>query len=118
LQSLNNPYMAGWCPSAINYSRVIVGGAYLAVPVLTLNVTSPANHSTHTNPVHVAATASGVNSISQTQVWVNSKEVYHVSGGTLNANITLPVGNNERFVVQAVDSKGKIAKVVDSITVK
>jgi hypothetical protein len=118
LQSLNNPYMAGWCPSAINYSRVIVGGAYLAVPVLTLNVTSPANHSTHNNPVHVAATASGVNSISQTQVWVNSKEVYHVSGGTLNANITLPVGNNERFVVQAVDSKGKIAKVVDSITVK
>ena len=52
------------------------------------------------------------------QVWVNSKEVYHVSGGTLNANITLPVGNNERFVVQAVDSKGVTAKVVYSITVK
>jgi hypothetical protein len=117
LQSLTNPQMAGWCPSAINYSRVIVGGAYMAVPVLTLNVTSPANHSTHTNPVHVAATASGANSVSQVQVWVNSKEVYHVSGATLNANITLPVGNNERFVVQAVDSKGVVAKVVDSITV-
>jgi hypothetical protein len=117
LQSLTNPQMAGWCPSAINYSRVIVGGAYMAVPVLTLNVTSPANHSTHTNPVHVAGTASGVNPISQMQVWVNSKEVYHISGGTLNANITLPAGNNERFVVQAVDSKGVVAKVVDSITV-
>ena len=118
LQPLTNPYMAGWCPSAINYSRVIVGGAYLAVPVLTLNVTSPANHSIHSNPVHVAGTASGVNPISQIQVWVNSKEVYHVNSGTLNAYITLPVGNNERFVVQAVDSKGTIAKVVDSITVK
>jgi hypothetical protein len=59
-----------------------------------------------------------VNPISQIQVWVNSKEVYHVNSGTLNAYITLPVGNNERFVVQAVDSKGTIAKVVDSITVK
>ncbi|MGH9515271.1 MAG: Ig-like domain-containing protein [Terriglobales bacterium] len=89
----------------------------MAVPALTLNVTSPANNSTHTNPVHVAATASGVNPISQMQVWVNYKEVYHVTGRTLNANIQLPVGNNERFVVQAVDSKGVIAKVVDSITV-
>ncbi len=118
LQSLTNPYLAGWCPRDINYSRVIVGGGYMAVPVLTLNVTSPKNNSTDANPVHVAATASGVNPISQIQVWVNSKEVYHVSGATLNANITLPVGNNERFVVQAVDSKGKVAKVVDSITVK
>ena len=32
--------------------------------------------------------------------------------------VTLPVGSNERFVVQAEDSKGTIAKVVDSITVK
>lgn len=118
LQPLSNPYLAGWCPNSINYARVIVGGGYTAVPVLTLNVTSPKNNSTDLNPVHVAATASGVNPISQMQVWVNSKEVYHVSGGSLNANITLPVGNNERFVVQAVDSKGTVAKVVDSITVK
>jgi hypothetical protein len=117
LQTLTNPQMAGWCPSGINYSRVIVGGGYMGVPVLTLNVTSPANQSTHTNPVHVAASASGVNPISQIQVWVNSKEVYHVSGGTLNAYISLPAGSSERFVVQAVDSKGVIAKVVDSITV-
>lgn len=118
LQPLSNPFLAGWCPQSINNDRVIVGGNYMAVPVLTLNVTSPVNQSTDTNPVHVAATASGVNPISQLQVWVNYKEVYHVSGGTLNAYINLPVGNNERFVVQAVDSKGVIAKVVDSITVK
>jgi len=49
---------------------------------------------------------------------MNYKEVFQVSGGSLNANVTLPVGSNERFVVQAVDSTGNIAKVVDSITVK
>jgi hypothetical protein len=58
-----------------------------------------------------------VNSVLQIQVWVNSKKVYHVSGGTLNANINLSSGSNERFVVQAVDSKGVIAKVVNSINV-
>lgn len=90
----------------------------MGVPALTLNVTSPVNHGTYSNPVHVAASASGVNSISQIQVWVNSKEVYHVSGSSLTANLTLEVGNNERFVVQAIDSKGMVAKVVESVTVK
>jgi uncharacterized membrane protein len=108
------------CPTGINYARVIVGnasGAFLGTPVLTLNVTSPANHSTHTNPVHVAATASGVNPIAQIQVWVNFKEIYHMNGGTLNANLNLPVGAHERLVVQAVDSKGVTAKVTETITV-
>ena len=112
------------CPSGINFARVIVGPcrqgsgqAFLGVPALTLNVTSPVNHSTDTNPVHVAANASGLNPVSQMQVWVNGKEIFHVSGGTLNTNITLPVGANERFVVQAVDSKGVTTKVVETITV-
>lgn len=116
LEALNPP--SGVCPTGANYARVIVGGNYIGTPALTLNVTSPVNHGTYSNPVPVAATASGSNPVSQIQVWVNSKEVFHVSGGSLNANITLPVGTNERFVVQAVDSKGTVAKVVESITVK
>ncbi len=80
-------------------------------------MTSPVDHSSNTNPVHVAATASGVNPISQIQVWVNYKQIYRASGGTLNANITFPVGTNERLVIQAVDSKGVAAKVVETINV-
>jgi hypothetical protein len=49
---------------------------------------------------------------------VNYKEIFHVSGASMNANVTLPVGNNERFVVQALDSTGATAKVVETITVK
>ena len=121
LQPLNLPQGAD-CPTSINYNRVIVGSSYLGTPAsttaLTLKVTSPTNNSTNTNPVHIVASASGPNPISQIQVWVNYKEVFHVSGGSLNANVTLPVGNNERFVVQALDSKGATAKVVETITVK
>ncbi len=121
LQPLNLPQGAD-CPTSINYNRVIVGSSYLGTPAsttaLTLKVTSPTNNSTDTNPVHIVASASGPNPISQIQVWVNYKEVLHVSGASLNSKVTLPVGNNERFVVQAVDSTGATAKVVDTITVK
>ena len=120
LHTLNPP--TGFCPTAINYNRVIVGPGFLGTPSgtssLTVKVTSPTNNSSNTNPVHIAASASGPKPISQIQVWVNYKEVFHVSGGSLNSNVTLPVGSNERFVVQAVDSTGATAKVVETITVK
>jgi uncharacterized membrane protein len=120
LQPLNLPSGAD-CPTSINYNRVIVGSSYLGTPAstssLTVKVTSPANNSTNTNPVHIVASASGPNPVSQIQVWVNYKEVYFVNGASLNANVTLPVGKNERFVVQAVDSTGAVAKIIDTITV-
>lgn len=118
LEMLSDPFANQFCPTGINYARVIVGNpGFIAVPVLTLNVTTPPNNASVSNPVHVAANASGVNSISQIQVWVNYKEVYHANGATLNANLTLPSGKNERFVVQAVDSKGIIAKIANSLSV-
>ena len=118
LEMLSSPLAQTFCPAGINYARVIVGNpGFVAVPVLTLNVTTPPNNAAVSNPVHVAANASGMNPVSQIQVWVNYKEVYHANGATLNANITLPSGKNERFVVQAVDSKGVTTKVTNSISV-
>jgi uncharacterized membrane protein len=114
------------CAVAINYARAMVGNyssmnnsnGFLAVPALTLEVSNPLNTSFVTGPAHVVATASGNNPISQIQVWVNGKEIYYVPGATLNASIKLPTGTDERFVVQAVDSKGVIAKTVKTITVR
>lgn len=113
------------CASAINYARVVVGNyftvqkpyGFLAVPALTVNVTSPKNNSSFPNPVRISATAMGNNPISQIQVWVNSKQVFHVTGSTLNTTRSLPVGTNERLVIQAVDSKGISTKVVETISV-
>jgi hypothetical protein len=117
----------GSCINGINYARMIVGRAgtssgggegFLGAPVLTLSVSAPVTGSTQSNPVHVVASASGVNSLSQIQVWVNSKEIYRVKGSLLNAYIKLPLGSNERLVVQAVDSKGTLSKVLERVTVK
>ncbi len=114
------------CASAINYARVVVGNyftvnqpqAFLAVPALTLHVISPANHSSLTNPVHLVATASGNNAISQIQVWVNFKEVFHSNAATLNSIINLPVGTNQRLVIQTLDAKGRQTKVVYTVNVQ
>ncbi len=114
-----NPHFNITCAEGINHARAIVGNpGFLDVPKLTLNMTSPQNHSTQNNPVHVAASAVGINRISQIQVWVNSVEIYHVNGGKLNARIPLPTGNVEAVVIQAVDSKGVMAMISDTITVK
>jgi hypothetical protein len=85
--------------------------------MLTIQVASPANRTNLTNPVHVAATAMGQNPVSSFEVWVNRQKIYSVNAGSLDADITVPVGTNERFVIKAVDATGVVAKVVDQINV-
>lgn len=114
------------CATAINYSRVIVGNyfrigqlnAFVAVPQLVLNVTGPEPHSPVTNPVHLVANATGLNPIAHIQVWVNFRQDFHVTGGHLDASLNLPAGENQRLVLQAVDSKGIRAKVATTITIQ
>lgn len=110
------------CPAAINYARAIVGSystlnnsnGFLGVPELALQVSRSVSASP-ANVVHVTAAASGINSVSTIQVWLNGKEIYHVAGQMLSTNVSLPAGSTDRLVVQAIDSKGKIAKVVNMI---
>jgi uncharacterized membrane protein len=113
------------CVTAINFSRAIVGSyftvkqpyGFVAVPALTLKVTAPANASSQNNPVQITAFASGIHPVAQIQVWMNSTEIFHVNEARLNRAVNLPVGSNERFVVQAVDSTHRTTKVIDTISV-
>lgn len=110
------------CAAAINYARAIVGSystltnsnGYLGVPELALQV-SRSMSTSPTSVVHVTAAASGINPVSTIQVWLNGKEIYHVAGQMLSTNVSLPAGSSDRLVVQAIDTKGKIAKVVNMI---
>jgi len=113
------------CASAINYARAVVGNyfsvnrpyGFLAVPELTLKVSSPPNHSSYSNPVPVSATAFGIHPIAEIEVWIDSKKVAHVRGNTLKTRVALPIGVNQRFVVQAIDSSGVTTKAVETISV-
>jgi uncharacterized membrane protein len=114
------------CASSINFARVIVGNyfttarpnGFLAVPALNLSVANPAPHASLTNPVHLSATAWGIRSVSQIQVWVNSKKVLQVNGGTLSATVWLPIGQNERVGIQAIDTNGMVARVVQTVAIQ
>lgn len=109
------------CAAAINYARATVGTysslnksyGFLAAPALTLEV----SQATQSNVVHLTAAASGINPVTQMQVWLNGKEIYHSAGQTLNTNLALPAGSSEKVAVQAIDSKGLTAKVTNSLTV-
>jgi len=114
------------CISAINFARAVIGNyftvkqpyGFLGVPVLRLRVAAPANRSVQINPVHLEASASGNNPVSQIQVWANFKKVFHVNGGELNANVNLLLGTGVRLAIHAVDSKGVTTKIVHTITVQ
>jgi hypothetical protein len=114
------------CISAVNFARVVVGNyftvkkpyGFLGVPALTLQVAAPANHSVHTNPVHLVASAWGNNPMAQIQVWANFRKVFQVNGGKLDAHVKLPVGTKVRLGIHATDSKGVTTRVVDTITVQ
>lgn len=113
------------CVTAINFARVVVGNyftvkqpyGFLGVPALTLQVTSPVNHTVHTNPVHIVASASGNNPMAQIQIWANFRKVFQVEGGELDADVKLPVGTNVRLAIYAIDSKGTTTKIVDTVSV-
>jgi hypothetical protein len=111
------------CAAAINYARATVGTystlsksyGFLAAPELTLQVSRSTQTSSLGTVVHLTAAASGINTVSQMQVWLNGNEVYHVAGQTLNTSLNLPAGSTDKLVVQAIDSKGVTAKVANTI---
>ena len=113
------------CAASINYARAVVGTystlsksyGFLAAPALTLQVSRATQTSLLGTAVHVTAAASGIHPVAQIQVWLNGKEIYHIAGQTLNTSLTLPAGSSDRLVVQAIDSTGVTAKVVNTIAV-
>lgn len=114
------------CAAAINYARAVVGNystlsksyGFLAVPALTLEVAHATQTTLQGTIVQVTAAASGINPVAQIEVWLNGKEIYHVAGQTLRADLSLPAGPSDKLVVRAIDSKGVIAKVTNTIAVK
>jgi len=113
------------CAAAINYARAVVGTysttsksyGFLAAPALTLEVSRATQSASGGKLVHISAAASGINRVSQIQVWLNGKQIYQVAGQTLSTTLIVPAGSSDRLVVQAIDSKGVTAKVVNTIAV-
>jgi phospholipase C len=92
--------------------------AFASSAFATVTVSSPANGSTVTSPVHYVAKASTTCSsgVSAMGIWVNNSLVYKVNGNSLNTTITLNPGTYST-VVQEWDHCGGASHTNIKITV-
>jgi Phosphoesterase family/Bacterial Ig domain len=82
---------------------------------ITINVQSPANHTTIAGPMHLSASASGPKPIVALQVYVDNKLMTSVRSNSLSADLPLSPGTH-LVVVQAWDSSGRYAKKSLNVT--
>ena len=88
-----------------------------AVPAFAgITVTSPANGSTVSSPVHVVASASSSNPIAAMRVYVDNVSVYLTYSNSIDTYITLSSGGHF-IVVQSWDSTGLVTKFPLNVTV-
>ena len=83
----------------------------------TITICTPSNGATVQTTFHVNAGATDTSSIQYIQLWINSQLFLTQKSSVFDATVTLPAGNNTRFVLQAKDAAGTIFKTVYSINV-
>jgi len=77
---------------------------------LTVTICEPAANSTVLNPVHIIAKATDSTSVNHLEVWIDGTKKYQVSGGSINAYVSMSTGVTHRITVQAVDNSSHIFK--------
>jgi hypothetical protein len=73
----------------------------------TVSICTPLAGSLTGKSIHVIAQSAGVTVISSTAIYLDRKEVYSVSSGTVNTYINTTQGTH-RITVQSIDASGMI----------
>ena len=82
-------------------------GTYVNVNPQAVVVTSPAPNAVVTSPVQIAAAASGQNTVTKMQLYVDGNSKYQSSGNTLNTSVPLSSGSHS-IAVEASDTSGSL----------
>jgi hypothetical protein len=77
---------------------------------LTVTICEPTANSTVLNPVHIVGQATDTTSVNHLEVWIDGAKKYQVSGGSINAYVSMSTGVTHRITVQAVDNSSQIFK--------
>jgi hypothetical protein len=83
----------------------------------SVTICLPSANSTVLNPVHVIAKATDSHPVNNLQVWVDYVKRYQLSGGSLNANISMSTGVTHRVTIQATDNINQVVKQTLYVTV-
>jgi hypothetical protein len=77
---------------------------------LTVTICEPTANSTVLNPVHIIGKATDSTTVNHLEVWIDGAKKYQVSGGSINAYVSMSTGVTHRITVQAVDNSSHIFK--------
>jgi len=90
---------------------------FALLPNCTINTTNlrvticePTANSSVLNPVHIIGKATDTIGVNHLEVWVDGSKKYQVSGGSINAYLSMSTGVTHRITVQAVDNSSQIFK--------
>lgn len=83
----------------------------------SVTICLPSANSTVLNPVHIIAKATDSHPVNNLQVWVDYVKRYQLSGGSLNANISMSTGVTHRVTIQATDNINQVVKQTLYVTV-
>jgi len=90
---------------------------FALLPNCTINTTNlrvticePTANSSVLNPVHIIGKATDTIGVNHLEVWVDGSKKYQVSGGSINAYVSMSTGVTHRITVQAVDNSSQIFK--------
>ena len=81
----------------------------------SVTICAPLNNTSVPSPVHVSASTTDSNKVTQLQIFIDGVAVYTVSASTLEADIPLKPGTH-RLTVQAKDSAGLLFKQSIAVT--
>ena len=85
---------------------------------LTVTICEPTANSIVLNPVHIIGKATDSTSVNHLEVWIDGAKKYQVSGGSINAYVSMSSGVTHRITVQAVDNGSQIFKQTVYATVQ
>ena len=85
---------------------------------LTVTICEPTASSAVLNPVHIIAQATDSTTVNHLEVWVDGAKKYQISGGSINAYVSMSTGMTHRITVQAVDNSNQIFKQTVYATVQ
>ena len=94
--------------STLNFA--LLPACTISTTNLTVTICEPTANSTVLNPVHIIAKATDTTTVNHLEVWVDGAKVYQLSGGSINANVSMSTGVTHRITVQAVDNSNHIFK--------
>jgi hypothetical protein len=109
VQAVGKPFLTNKMSGAVSYSTSTQNANTV------VSISSPANNTTVSRTTTVTGKATGSETISLTQIYLDGVKSYEISGSSVTKSVSMTAGTH-RITVQAIDNNGGIAKSSVNVT--